>query len=121
MRHDDIQRTNIVQQQRSRWHDKFIKVRRFQPGDWALLFESKFKYFQRKFRTHWLGPYEIETIFGNGVVRIRNIDEEKVTFLVNGHRLRIYHKPLTREEFVKNMQDNIDLKVVRKVFPSSPT
>jgi len=63
----------------------YIKERKFQPGDWALLFNSKFKYFQEKFRTHWLGPYEIETIFDNGVVRIRTIDEERVTFLVNGH------------------------------------
>jgi len=54
-------------------------------------------------------------------VRIRTIDEKKVTFLVNGHRLRIYHKPLTREEFVKHLQENIDLKAVRKDSPSSPT
>jgi len=33
MTHDLIQRTNIVQLQRSRWHEKFIKERKFQPGD----------------------------------------------------------------------------------------
>eukprot|EP00253_Pinus_taeda_P025326 PITA_25326 len=101
IRHDVIQRTNIIQQQRSGWHDKYIKERKFQPRDWALLFDPKFKDFQGKFQTHWLGPYEIETVIDNGVVKIRTIDEEIVIFLVNGHRLRIYHKPLTKEEFVK--------------------
>lgn len=40
-----------------------------------------------KFQTHWLGPYEIETIFDNGAVIIKIINEEKVTFIANGHRL----------------------------------
>ena len=56
---DVIHSTNIVQQKRSRWHDKFIKERKFQRGDWTLLFYSKFKYFQGKFQTYWLSPYEI--------------------------------------------------------------
>ena len=81
MRYDVIQRTNIVQQKISRWHDKFIKEREFRPGDQALLFDSKFEDFQGKCHTHWLGPYEIEIIFDNGLVRIRTIDEEKLTFL----------------------------------------
>jgi hypothetical protein len=50
-----------------KWHDKFIKKKQFKSGDWALLFYSKFKYFQGKFSTHWLGPYEIDTIFYNGL------------------------------------------------------
>ena len=52
-----------------------MKGRKFQPSDWALPFDSKFKDFQGKFQTHWLGPYEIETILDNGVVRIKTIDE----------------------------------------------
>lgn len=71
--------------------------------------------------TDWLGPYEIKIVFDNGVVKSITIDEEKVTFVVNGHRLRIYHKPLTREEFSKHLQDNLNLKVLRKDFPSYPT
>ena len=101
IRQDAIKTTNLVQQQRSRQHDKYIKERKFQLGDWALLFDSKFKDFQGKFQTHQLGPYENETVFENGVVRIRTIDEERITFLVNGHRLIIYHKPLKKEEFIK--------------------
>ena len=29
------------------------------------MFDSKFKDFQGKFQTHWLGPYEIVEIFDN--------------------------------------------------------
>ena len=85
------------------------------------MFDSKFKDFQGKFQTHWLGPYEIEKVFDNGAVKIRTIDEEKVPLLVNGHRLKVSHKPLSREEFVKIFQDNIDMKLVKKNYSSSLT
>ena len=101
IRQESHQKTSLVQQQRFRWHDKYIKERKFYPGDWALLIDSKFKKIQGKFQTHWLGPYEVENVFDNGVVRIRTIDEERTPLLVNGHRLKIYQKLLTREEFVK--------------------
>lgn len=116
IRQDVNQRNNLVQQKISRWCDKYIKKRKFHPGYQALLFDSKFKDFQGKFQTHWLGPYEIETIFDNGVVRIRTIEEERTTFIMNGHRLRIYHKSL-----IKYLQDNTGLKLVKKDFPYSPT
>ena len=85
------------------------------------MFNSKFKDFQGKFQTHWLGPYEIVKIFENGEIKIRTIDEGKVDFLVNGHRLKLYHKPLSREEFSKKFQDNIDMKLVKKNSSSSLT
>ena len=114
IRQDAVQRTSIVQQQRAKWHDKYIKEKKFQAGDWALLFDSKFKDFQRKFRTHWLGPYEIEEVFNNGVVRIRTIDEINVPLLVNGHQLKIYHKLISRDNFTKIFQDNTEMKLVKK-------
>ena len=120
IRQEAFQKTSLVQQQRSRWHDKYIKEKKFHPGDWALLFDSKFKNFQGKFQTHWLGPYEVENIFDNGAVRIRTIDEERTPLLVNGHRLQLYQKLLTREEFVKIFQDNSELKMVKKNSSSFP-
>eukprot|EP00253_Pinus_taeda_P015124 PITA_15124 len=114
IRQEAVQRTSIFQQQRAKWHDKYIKDKRFQVGYCALLFDSKFKYFQRKFQTHWLGPYEIEKVFSNGAVRIRIIDESKTPLLVNGHRLKIYQKPISKETFIKIFQDNSELKLVKK-------
>lgn len=86
-----------------RWHDTFIKVKKFNPSDWALPFDSMFKDFQGKFQTLWLGPYEINTNFYNGVVRIRNIDEQGITFLVDGNKLKLYHNSLKKEEFVRHL------------------
>jgi len=90
IRQDVVQRAGIVQQQRAKWHDKYIKDKRFQVGDWALLFDSKFKDFQGKFQTHCLGPYEIEKVFSNGAVRVITIDEIQTPLLMNGHRLKLY-------------------------------
>ena len=61
-----------------------------------MLFDLKFKYFQGKFQTHWLGPYEIENVFSNGAVRIRTTDESKTPLLVNGHRFKTYQKPISK-------------------------
>ena len=102
VRQDALQQTTVVQQQRIKWHDKFIKNKEFQVGDWDLLFDSKFKDFKGKFTTHWLGPYEIQEVFDNGSVQIKTIDEEEASFLVNGHRLKVYNKPLNRDEFVSS-------------------
>jgi len=81
IRQEAFQKTNLVQQKRSRWHEKYIKERKFHRGDWALPFDSMFK----KFQSHWLGTCEVENVFDNGSVRIRTIDEEKNPLLVNGH------------------------------------
>jgi hypothetical protein len=40
---DAIQQTTIIQQQRSKWHDKKIKNKQFQKRNWALLYDSRFK------------------------------------------------------------------------------
>ena len=108
---DAIQQTNLVQQQRDQWHDKFIKKKQFQQGDWALLFDSQFKDFKGKLATRWLGPYEVEQVFDNVLVRICTIDDHKVSFLVNGHNMRIYQKLMSKYEFVSNIltQDVFDI------------
>jgi hypothetical protein len=40
---DTIHQTTMIQQQRSKWHDKTIKHKQFQKGNWALLYDSQFK------------------------------------------------------------------------------
>ena len=52
-----LHHTAIVQQQHTKWHDRFIKKKLFQKDDWALLYDSHFKYFKGKLHTRWLGPY----------------------------------------------------------------
>eukprot|EP00253_Pinus_taeda_P034892 PITA_34892 len=74
IRQDAFHRTMLVQDQRDRWNDKFIKKNIFHPGDWALLYDNMFNHFKGKFSTRWLGPYEVDEVFENGSMRIKNID-----------------------------------------------
>ena len=51
--------TEVTQLQRKIWHDTNIKDKQFQEGDWALLYDSRYKDFKGKLMTRWLGPYVI--------------------------------------------------------------
>ena len=62
------------------------------------------------------------TVFYNGSVKIRTIDEEQATFVVNGHRLKVYHKPISKQEFIHNMIQQSELELVgEEMTASSPT
>ena len=41
----------------------------------------------------------------NGVVKIKTIDDHNVSFLVNGHRLKLYTKPMSREDFISKISE----------------
>ena len=64
-------------------------------------------------------PYEVETIFNNGVVRIKTIDDQHVSFIVNGHKLRLYHKPTSKEEFTHQVQQQSDMEWINGGIPPS--
>ena len=74
-----------------------------QEGYWALLYDSRCKYFKGKLKTRWLGPYTMEKCNDNGLVLIRTIDDEAIPMLVNGHQLKVYKKPLSMQEFIENL------------------
>lgn len=99
--------SKVVQLQRKVWHDQHLNDKKFQPGDWALLYDSRHKEFKGKLRTRWLGPYAVEKCNDNGSVLIRTIDEEAIPMLINGHRLKIYRKPLSRQEFIKTVEKSV--------------
>jgi hypothetical protein len=61
-----------------------------------------------------MGPYKIDTVYDNGSIRINTIDEQKMPLLVNGHRLRIYNKPPSKEEFLTRILQNSDMQVISK-------
>ena len=52
------------------WHDRHIKSKTFQIGDLVLLYDSKFIKFPGKFKTHWLGPYQIQQVTEGGAVQL---------------------------------------------------
>ena len=56
----------------------------------------------------------------NGSILIRTIDDEAIPMLVNGHRLKVYKKPLSKREFIEDL--NKTMMVVEHVLAStSPT
>ena len=61
-----------------------------------------------------MGPYEIDTVYDNGSIKIKKIDEQQTPLLVNGHRLRVYNKPLSKEEFLTRILQNSDMQKISK-------
>ena len=121
IRQDALQRTILIQNQQKKWHDKFIKKNRFNIGDWALLFDSRYKKFKGKLTTRWMGPYEVVTTFDNGSVEIKIIDDSLNSFVVNGHILRLYHQLISRKYFVKNVLQQKEMELVEEeVIPPPP-
>lgn len=46
-----LHHTAIVQQQRTKWHDRFIKKKVSQKDDWVFLYDYRFKDFKGKLHT----------------------------------------------------------------------
>ena len=78
------------------------------------MYDSRFKNFKGKLTTCWMGPYKIDTIYDNGSIRIKTIDEQQTPLLVNGHRLQVYNKPLSKEEFLTRILQNSDMQMISK-------
>jgi len=43
----------------------------------------------------------------NGSIQIRTIDAEAFPLLVNGYRLKVYKKPLSRQEFINGISKTV--------------
>ena len=72
------------------WHERHTKSNTFQIGDLVLLYDSKFIKFPGKFKTHWLGPYQIQHVTEGGAVQLSKLDGELLPTLINGSRLKFY-------------------------------
>ena len=68
-----------------------------------------------------MGPYEIDTVYDNGSVKVRKIDDKMLPFMVTGHQLCLYKKPLFKQEFVKEMVHQYEFELVKQVELSPPT
>ena len=53
-----------------------------------LLYDSKFVKFPGKFKTHWLGPYQIQQVTEGGVVQLSKLNGELVPTLIMAVGLR---------------------------------
>jgi hypothetical protein len=73
------------------YHDRHIKKKAFKQGDLVLVYDSKLMNHLGKFKTHWLGPYEIVYVTEGGVAQLKTLNEEWKEGLVNGSRLKLYY------------------------------
>ena len=77
-----------------------------------LLYDSRFQDFPCKLQTRWLGPYEIQEVHSNVTINITTIDGFGSSFQVNGHRVHLYHKPLTKESFFQHVCNDPTMKIL---------
>lgn len=112
IRLSSLQHTTPIQQQREKWHDALIKKKIFHQGDWALPYDSRFHDFLGKLQTRWLGPYEMQKFHDNGTITLATVDGFGYSFKTNGHRVRLYHKPLTRESFCQQLWEYSAMKIL---------
>jgi hypothetical protein len=66
------------------WHDIHIKRKSFKEGDLVLVYESKFLQHPGKFKMHWLGPYELNTITDGGDVQLIDLGGTELRGMING-------------------------------------
>ena len=67
-----------------------------------------------------MGPYEVVTTFDNGSVKIKTIDGSEISFVVNGHRLRLYHQPTSKQDFIQNVLQQNEMELVEGEYIPPP-
>jgi hypothetical protein len=74
------------------WHDKWIKIKQFKPGDKVLLFNSRVHLFDHgKLRSKWEDPYLVLHVVDYGTVTLQCDDGD--TFKANGQCLKLFLEP----------------------------
>ena len=61
-----------------------------------------------------MGPYEVVTTFDNGSVEIKTIDDSQISFVINRRKLRLYHQPISRQDFMKNVLQQKEMELVEE-------
>ena len=67
-----------------------------------------------------MGPYEVVTAFDNGSVEIKTIDGSQISFVVNWHRLRLFHQPISKQDFMQNVLQQKEIELVEEELISPP-
>jgi hypothetical protein len=68
----------------------------------------------------WMGPYKVDIVFPNGTVRLITIDGSNTQLLANGHLLRLYQRPLSKEEFTSRCTTDTTYQFLKgkEIYPS---
>ncbi|XP_021733390.1 uncharacterized protein LOC110700193 [Chenopodium quinoa] len=88
LRYDAYENSRLYKERTKRWHDQHIRNKSFKVGDKVLLFNSRLHLFPGKLKSKWSGPFTISKTTPYGSFELE-ADGNK--FMVNGHRLKLYH------------------------------
>ncbi|KAL6342198.1 hypothetical protein AAG906_006812 [Vitis piasezkii] len=97
LRNDAYNNSNIAKQRLKRWHDQLVSRKEFHNGKRVLLYDSKLHIFLGKLKSRWIGPFTIQQVYSNGVVELLNSNSTG-SFKVNGHRLKPFMEPFSRDK-----------------------
>ena len=79
------------------------------------MYDSQFKRdFKGKLCIRWLGPYRIDKVFDNGTICLTTIDKNQTPLFANGHRLRLYHKPISKDVFISQVAADTNCQLVQE-------
>ncbi|GKC40972.1 reverse transcriptase domain-containing protein [Tanacetum coccineum] len=89
LRDGAYENTQIYKERTKKWHDSRLRRdKNFKVGDKVLLFNSRFKMHPGKHKLRWYGPNVVKTVYPYGTIEI--IDRNRISFKVNGQRLKKY-------------------------------
>jgi hypothetical protein len=73
----------IHKEREKAYHDKHIKNKAFKQGDLVLVYDNKLIKHPRKFRMHWLRPYEIAYVTKGGDEQLKTLNGDWKEGMVN--------------------------------------
>ena len=53
----------------------------------------------------------VDRVFDNNTVRLVTIDDNRIPLLANGHRLRLYRKPISKDAFISQIAADPDYQL----------
>ena len=84
----NIEQSQLKQKNR---HDKNLKEAQFKRVDLVLLYKSNLRD-KKKLEERWKRPYIIHDVLGNGVYKIRTMDDKVLKTPINSERLKLYYE-----------------------------
>jgi transposase InsO family protein len=92
MRLKAYENASIYKERIKRWYDKRLKKKEFKEGDKVLLYNLRFKTFEKgKLQSKWGGPYVVHSVLSNGAVTIMDVKGDQL--MMNGQWLKVYYEP----------------------------
>ena len=82
----------VTQNRQKAWHDKNLKLNKFQPDHFVLKYNGHNEIRPGKFKVKWVGLYKIQEVGDNGAIKLWTLDGKEIPDAVNGSKLKIYHE-----------------------------